>query len=137
MSMPMISKGLRQTIASSPSPVNWHSGLSSHPYEVVEKAKEVVKCYGCSQNFANNIAFNLVIKHIYKRIRGKDSNSHFIYISDFTPAYYHPMLNHILRKNPYFDGGVQIRNSLYEKLGVGNFVVFVAMSELEVVPVTG
>ena len=58
MSMPMISKGLRQTIASSPSPVYWHSGLSSHPYEVVEKAEEVVKCYGCGENFANNIQFS-------------------------------------------------------------------------------
>ena len=67
-SKPMISKGLRQTIASSPSPVCWHSGLSPHPYEVVEKAEEVVKCYGCGQNFANNIAFNLVIKYIDRRI---------------------------------------------------------------------
>ena len=133
MSMSMISKGLRQTTASSPSPVYWHSGLSPHPYDVVEKAKEVVKCYGCGQNFANNI----VIKHIDRRIWEKDSNDHFIYSSNFTPAYYHPMLSHILRKNPYFDGRVQIKNSLYEKLGVDNFVVFVAMSELEVVPIIG
>ena len=137
MFMPTISKGYRQTIASSPSPVYWHSGLSPHPYEVVEKAKEVVKCYGCSQNFENNIAFNLVIKHIDTRIRGKDSNGPFIYNSDFTPAYYHPILSHILHKNPYFDGRVQIKNFLYEKLGVDNFVVCVAMSELNIVPVTG
>ena len=95
-----------------------------------------MKCYGCGQNFANNIAFNLVIKRIDRRIRGKDSNGNFIYNTDFTPAYYHPVLSHILRKNPYVDGRVQIKNSLYEKLGVDNFVVFVAMSELEVVPVT-
>ena len=135
--MPMISKGHRKTIALSPSPVYWHSGLSPHPYEVVERAKEVVKCSGCGQNFANNIALNLVIKHIDRRIRGKDSNGHFIYKSDFTPAYYHPMFSHILRTNLYFDGRVQIKNSLYEKLGVENFVVFVAMSELDLVPVTG
>ena len=137
MFMSTISKCHRQTIASSPSPVYWHSGLSPHPYEVVEKAKEVVKCYGCGQNFANNIVFNLVIRHIDRRIRGKNSNGHFICNSDFTPAYYHPMLSHILRKNPYLDGRVQIKSSLYEKIGVDNFVVLVAMSELKVVPVTG
>ena len=137
MLMPMISKGLRQKIASSPSPVYWNSRLSRYPYEVVEKAKEVVKCFGCSQNVANIIAFNLVFKHIDRRIRGKGSNNHFIYNSDFTPVYYHPMLSHILRKNPYFNVRVQIKNPLYEKLSVDNFVVFVAMSELEVVPVTG
>ena len=64
MSLPMISKGLRKIIGSSPSPVYWDSGLSPHTYEVVEKAKKVVKCYGCGQNFANNI----VIKHIDRRI---------------------------------------------------------------------
>ena len=100
--MPTISRGHRQTIASSSSPVYWHSGLPSHPYEVIEKAKEEVKCYGCSQNFANNVALNLVIKHIDTRMRGKDSNGHFIYNSDFTPAYYYSMLNQILRKNMYF-----------------------------------
>ena len=136
MFMPTISKGHRQTIASSPSPVYWRSGLSPHPYEVVEKAKELVKCYGCGQNFVNNIAFNLIINHTDRKIRGKDANGHFICNSDFTPAYYHPMLSHILRKNPYFDGRVQIKNSLYEKLGA-DFVAIVAMSELDVVPVTG
>ena len=135
--MPMISKGHRKTIGSSPSPVYWHSGLLPHPYEVARKAKEVVKCYGWGEDFANNIAFNLVIKHIDRRIRGKDSNGHLIFNSGFTPAYYHPLRSHILRKNQYFDGRVHIKNSLYEKLGVDNFVIFVAMSELEVVPVTG
>ena len=92
MFMPMISKSLRQKIAFSPSLVCWNSGLSRYPYKVVEKAKEVVKCFGCSQNFANIIAFNLVIKHIDGRIRGKGSNGHFIYNSDFTPAYYQQWL---------------------------------------------
>ena len=96
-----------------------------------------MKYYGCGENFANNIAFHLVIKHIDRRIRGKDSNGHFIYNSDFTPAYFHPLRSHIQRKNPYFDRRVHIKNSLYEKLGVDNFIVFVAMSELEIVPVTG
>ena len=70
----------------SPAPVYWHSGFSSHPYEVVEKAKEVVKCYGYGQNFANDIAFNLVIKYIDRINQGNDSSIYFIYNSDFTPS---------------------------------------------------
>ena len=46
------------------------------------------------------------------------------------------MHSYILRKNPYFDGRVQIKKSLFEHLGVDNFVVFDAVSELEVGPVT-
>ena len=62
------------------------------------------------------IAFSLVIKHIHRRIWEKDSNGHFIYNSNFTLAYYHPLLSHILRKHPYFDGRVQINISLLENL---------------------
>ena len=76
----------------------------------------------------SNIEFNSVIKHINRKIRRKDSKDHFIYNSDFTPVYSHPLPSHILRKNPYFDGRVQIKNSLYEKLGVDNFAAFVAVS---------
>ena len=111
--MPTISKGHRQTIASSPSPTSilafW---IITHTYEVVEKVKEAMKCYGCGQNFANNITFNLVIKHIDRRIRGKDSDGRFICNSDFTPVCYHPVVSDILRKNPYFYGRAQIKNSL-------------------------
>ena len=96
-----------------------------------------MKYYGCGEYFAYNIVFHLVIKHIDKKIRGKDSNGHFIYNSDFTPAYFHRLRSHTLRKNPYFDRRVHIKNSLYENFGVDNFIVFVAMSVLEVIPVTG
>ena len=83
----------------------------------------------------SNIEFNSVIKHINRKIRRKDSKDHFIYNSDFTPVYSHPLPSHILRKNPYFDGRVQIKNSLYEKLGVD--LQHLLQCQLEVVPVPG
>ena len=46
------------------------------------------------------------MKHIDRTNQGNDSNIYFIYNSDFTPHYYHPLRNHILRKNLHFDGRV-------------------------------
>ena len=61
----------------------------------------------------NDIAFNLVMKHIDRINQGNDSNICFTYNSDFTQPYYHPLRYHILLKNLHFDGRVQIQNSLY------------------------
>ena len=41
------------TTSSNPNTLFWHSGLSPHPYEVIEKPKGVVKCYGCGQIYTN------------------------------------------------------------------------------------
>ena len=75
--MPMISKVQRQTNTWSPPPAYWHSRFSPYPYEVVEKAKEAVKCFGYGQNFANKIAFNLVMKHIDRTNQGSFTSSIF------------------------------------------------------------
>ena len=132
--IPIISRGQQQTKTSSSSlEVYYHSGY----LPIHMRSKEVIKCYSCGRNFTNNVVFNLVTKHFDRRISGKNFNGHFIYNCHFTPAYYHPTLSHILRKNPYFDGELQVENSLYEKLGADNFVAFGTMSELEVFPVTG
>ena len=54
----------------------WNSGMSPHAYQLIKKPLKVTKCYGCGQEFAakyNNAHNNLIIKHIDKRITGKDT----------------------------------------------------------------
>ena len=95
-----------------PSAGTWHSGLSPHPYNLVALPKNVKKCYGCGAFFAEKYRqspYNIVVKHVDRRLRGKDSNTGAsVYNTDFTNTYYHPKPSHIKRKNPLFNNRVLI-----------------------------
>ena len=60
--------------------------------------------------------YNLAIKHIDYRIAGKDSLGQLRFSVDFYSTYYHPLMAHIKKKNPFFDGTVGITRSLYDSL---------------------
>lgn len=69
-----------------------YSGMSPYPYQIVEKPKEVIKCYSCRYNFGekyNNQLQNLIIKHADKRIKGKSNTGEICYNVRFTPPHYH------------------------------------------------
>ena len=98
---------------------HWHSGMSPHPYEIVTLPSNVQKCYGCGTVFSEksrSAPYNLCIKHVDKRVIGKNANGHLIYSGDFTNTYYHPSISHIKRKNPLFTGLVYVRADLYTSL---------------------
>ena len=55
---------------------DWHLGLSPppHPYEFIEKLKNVHVLYGCGSNFTDKYdksPNNIINKHVDRRIRGK------------------------------------------------------------------
>ena len=113
----------------------WNSGMSPHAYQLIKKPLKVTKCYGCGQEFAakyNHAPNNLIIKHIDKRITGKDTQGMIVYNTDFTPAYYHANRAHISRKNPYFDGNVVIDGTLAQELGQDRLTLFTATTGLTV-----
>ena len=92
--------------------------MSPHPYHLVALRTNVKKCYGCGALFVKKFRqppYNIVVKHVDRRVVGKDSNTGaLLYARDFTNTYYHP--NHIYRKNPFFDGRVLIDPDTYESL---------------------
>ena len=97
----------------------WHSGMSPHHYEIVMLPSNVQKCYGCGAIFSErsrSAPFNLCIKHVDKRVIGKNADGHLIYSRDYTNTYYHPSMPHIKRKNPLFTGLVYIEADLYNSL---------------------
>ena len=50
----------------------WSTASSPFFYEIVFLPTNVVKCYGCSQNFVDKYRippYNIVLKHKYRRIR--------------------------------------------------------------------
>ena len=117
--------------ASSP---QWQPWMSPYPYEVVLLQNKVQKCYGCGNNFVDKYRatpFNLIIKHTDKRIAGKDSLGQLKFSVDFSNTYYHPILAHIQRKNPLFDGNVRISRVLYDSLDHGQHE-FLSSLDLEV-----
>jgi hypothetical protein len=98
---------------------HWHSGMSPGRYELVPLPGNVVKCYGCGQTFAEKYRsspYNIIVRHVDRRIRGRDASGNIVYNQDFTNTYYHLSKDHILKKNPAFDGYVfatqDILNSL-------------------------
>lgn len=110
---PVAAQGLVDNVAT------WHSGMSPHKYEVyVVTLKSSVKCcYGCGNSFAEKYRsppYNLVVKHVDRRVTGKnDFTGQLIYSRDFSNTYYHLAKSHIERKNPTFSGIVHISTDLY------------------------
>ena len=50
---------------------DWHSGLSPHPSEFIEKPKNVHVCYRCGNNCTDKydkLPNNIIIKHVYRRM---------------------------------------------------------------------
>ena len=104
----------------------WQPWMSPHAYEFVILPNIVQKCYGCGSNFVDKYRYsphNLAIKHIDRRIAGKDSLGQLRYSVDFNNTYYHPFMAHIKKKNPFFDGNVRISRSLYNTLDHGQHQV--------------
>ncbi len=99
--------------------LHWNSGRSPHPYEIVAFPSNVKKCYGCGSEFVEQYKhspYNLIIKHLDRRVMGKDALGALIYSTDFTNTYYHPSSLHIKRKNPNFNGVVLIDKTLWNSL---------------------
>ena len=66
-----------------------------------------------------------------RRIAGKDTLGQLRYSVDFNNTYYHPLMVHIQKKNPFFDGTVRISRSLYDSLDHGQHEVLASL-DLEV-----
>lgn len=100
-------------------PRTWHSGMSPGRYELVALPTNVFKCYGCGQNFADKYRsspYNIVVKHVDRRIRGRDTSGNIFYNQDFTNTCYHLSKDHIEKKNPVFDGNVFVKHDLLKSL---------------------
>ena len=105
--------------STSPSPI-WHSGLSPYHYKLIILPTSVRRCYGCNCAFVDKSRqqpYNTIVKHVDRRIMQKDHGTHsYIYTPDFTNTYYHPISDHIRRKNPLFTGSVCLSSSLYASI---------------------
>ena len=65
---------------------HWSTASSPFPYEVVFLPTNVVKCYGCSQKFADKYRiplYNIVVKHKDRRIRGYNLDGSIMFAPDF------------------------------------------------------
>lgn len=96
--------------------MQWHSGMSPYHYEVALLPKKVQKCYGCGRQFAEKYRMaphNVIIKHIDRHVRGKDTVGNLILCHEFAATYYHLDSKHVVRKNPFFNNVVYITNSLF------------------------
>lgn len=104
----------------------WQWWMSPYDYEVVLLPRIMQKCYGCGSNFVHrnrSTPYNLVIKHMGRRIAGKDSFGQLRYSVYFNNTYYHPLMTHAQKKNLLFDGTVCISRSLYNSLDHGQHQV--------------
>lgn len=108
----------------SASPVQWHSGMSPHPYELVTLPSRAKVCYGCGHQFTAEHRLppnNLVFKHVDRRVIKRDERtSLLIYSIDFSNTYYHLDIEHIKRKNPTFNRTAYISFDLYNSLDQGS-----------------
>ncbi len=70
--------------------------------------------YGCNCEFVDRQQpYNIIVKHVVRRIVQKDPVTHSsIYSPDFSHTYYHPISDHIRRKNPLFTSSVRLSSSL-------------------------
>ena len=79
---------------------------------------------------------NLVVKHMDRRITGRDQSGQLLFSPDFKATYYHPVKEHIMLKNPVFDGRVFVtpvlsRMLLPDHLHVVNNMLNVNVSFLQ------
>lgn len=87
----------------------WNSSMSPYRYELVLIPNSVTKCYGCHQDFTpayRSPPNNVIVRHMDRRITGRDQSGQLAYSPDFKATYYHPVKEHIILKNPVFDGRV-------------------------------
>ena len=105
--------------STSTSPI-WHSGMSPHEYELIPLPTNVLKCYGCGNDFVDkyrNHPYDIIVKHADRRVMRKDHlTGALIHSTDFSNTYYHPSSEHIRRKNPLFAGLVCLSSSLFALL---------------------
>ena len=96
----------------------WNSSMSPSIYELVITPPNVRKCYGCGNDLGDKCKTppcNITIKHVGKRVTGKDSTTgQLIHSQDYSNTNYHPVAAHITKKNPLFSG--QVRYELYNSL---------------------
>ncbi|KAK3747909.1 hypothetical protein QZH41_010212 [Actinostola sp. cb2023] len=93
----------------------WHSGLSPYRYELSPMQNSINKCYGCNQDFAEKYRihpYDIIVRHVDRRIRGLGADGTIQYGVDFANTYYHCDINHIRKKKPYFDGMVYASSQL-------------------------
>ena len=65
--------------------IEWHSGRSPRAYDIVQPNVEM--CYGCGAEFADKFRHhpnNLIVKHLDKRVTGKNSDGQLVYSTDFS-----------------------------------------------------
>ena len=99
--------------------MQWHSGMSPHRFELRILPKNVHKCYGCGKNFVEKYRrppYNIILRPVDSRVRGKDTLGHVILSYDFSPTRYHLDSAHVERKNPLFNKVVFTSNRLFVEL---------------------
>ena len=72
---------------------------------------------GCNESFSLRYCqptTNIIVKHIDRQIRGQTQDGQLIYNADFTTAYYHPIRNHITRKN--YSGNLCIKSQILQRI---------------------
>ena len=102
-----------------PAQNEWHSGMSPSPYELILTPSAVRKCYGCGDQLSDKYKkrpSNFIVRHVDKRVTGKDPTGKLTYSKEYSNTYYHPQQSHIKKKNPLFTGDVFLSNTLYSGL---------------------
>ena len=96
---------------------SWNSSMSPYPYELVLLPNSVTKCYGCHHEFTAAYRMPpIVVRHMDRRITGRDQSGRLVFSPDFKATYYHPTKEHIMLKNPVFDGRVYVARVLSQVL---------------------
>ena len=57
-----------------------------------------------------------IVRHLDKRVVGKDSSGKLVYNTAYKPAYYHASFDHIQMRNGYFNGSVNIAKTLADSV---------------------
>ena len=85
---------------------------------------------GCGQYRSS--PYCLVVKHMDRKIAVKDFLGVIaLILTTRIKSYFHPLMAHVQKKNPFFDGTVRINRSLHVSLDLGQHQVL-AFLDLEV-----